>query len=100
MKNQITFCITGVDPNSRVKALEKAYEKWKTNPQPYVSECENPGKKLFIIITEPSRDTSVEHCISTAISDIKDGITEAGGSIWDGSHVWITRSPVIHDDEI
>ncbi|MCU0845782.1 MAG: hypothetical protein MUC76_12750 [Spirochaetes bacterium] len=87
---QIEFIVSGNSGKERADSLKLLYERWRENPLPQLED--NTGKKprIRVIITGPRRESSIEHAVRYALRELEDGIGEAGGTIWDGTHVQIT----------
>ena len=88
---KIEFIVSGDTGSERSEELKRLYRLWRDTgscPQPGIL-----GKSVAtrVIITNPARETSVEHSVRYACGELEDGIVEAGGTIWDGTHVQITR---------
>jgi len=90
MKKLIVFTIAGDTGADRAEALQVAYDEWQKNPQDSMPVIGTGSITMQVRVTGPTHDTSVEHAVSYAVSELKDGIGEAGGSIWDGTHVQLT----------
>ena len=88
----ITFVVQGDDGPKLAASLDRALEVWRVAPALRVEDPTPTGRfVLHVVITDPQRETSVEHGVSYARSEIEAGIGAAGGSIWDGTHVQIKR---------
>lgn len=89
-RTQITFVVQGDDGPDLADSLDRAHEAWRREHASRVEDPKCAGKfVLHVIVTDPTRETSVDHALSYARSEIKDSIGAAGGSIWDGTHVQI-----------
>lgn len=85
------FIVSGNSGDDLATELELLYKKWYINPSETTGKRRRKKLTLRIIITDITCETSVEHCIRYACSEIRDGIVSAGGTIWDGTHVQIMR---------
>lgn len=83
----IVSAVTGADRSQELRELFLLWQKTGTSPMVKSGN----GLTVRVIITNPQRKTSVAHCVSYASSELTDGIVEAGGTIWDSTHVQITQ---------
>ncbi len=90
-KTKVEFIVSGETAADRARELRKLFDQWQKTGSTHL-ENSGTGLTIRVIITEPARETSVAHCISYACGELEEGIVEAGGSIWDGTHVQITRT--------
>lgn len=89
--SKVEFIVSGETGADRSRKLRELFQLWqKTGASPMVQL--GTGLTVRVIITNPQRTTSVAHCISYACSELTDGIVEAGGTIWDGTHVQSTQT--------
>jgi hypothetical protein len=87
---RVVFVVRGDDGPARAESLDRVRAAWEAEPAAWVEDEAGSGLVLYVIVTEPRRSTSVDHALSYARGEIRDGIGEAGGSIWDRTHVQIT----------
>ena len=87
---RVEFTVSGESGKERAESLWRLYERWRENPLPLLHDTSSTGPRIRITITDPKRETSVEHAVMYARNELKDRIGEAGGFIWDGTHVQIT----------
>jgi hypothetical protein len=86
----VEFIVSGDSGHECSQALKKLYLKWLETGSALLG---SPGKgrvRVRVVITRPTRDTSVEHSMRYACGELEDEIIMAGGTIWDGTHVQIT----------
>ncbi|MBK8233284.1 MAG: hypothetical protein IPK72_22600 [Candidatus Eisenbacteria bacterium] len=95
---RIVFTLSGTDGPELARALERAFARWLASPTPEVEELDAPGDRIRVVITGPTRETSMAHAVSFARSELEAGICEAGGAIWDRTHVLITEGSVSEED--
>jgi hypothetical protein len=92
MSKKIQFFPSGNNSEEIAQDLENLLQQWLKKPEP---THKSPNKGIEVVrveISNPTRATSVEQCVSYACSEIRDGIRFAGGKIWDGTHVLIGAS--------
>jgi hypothetical protein len=92
MREQIVFVIRGDTPKARAESLDRAQAAWEVAGGAWAEDPQGNGLALFVIVTGPTQDTSVAHCLSCARNEIEDGIGEMGGTIWDRTHVQVTTT--------
>ncbi|GEM_PF-3775847 len=86
---QIEFIISGETSEELADELIIVYNKWRKNPGSLNGKNKKKRLTIRVCITGIRRETSIEHCIRYACGEIRDGIIQAGGTIWDGTHVQI-----------
>lgn len=87
--NKIEFIISGDSSEELADELILIYNNWRIYPCCLNKHQKNKRLTIRVRITGIMRETSVDHCIRYACGEIRDGIIEAGGTIWDGTHVQI-----------
>jgi hypothetical protein len=92
MPAQIVFVVRGDTPGARAESLDRAQARWEAEGGVRAEDPQGTGLALFVIVTGPTRDTSVGHALSCARSEIEDDIGEMGGTIWDRTHVQVTTT--------
>lgn len=90
--NRIVFVVSGEDGPARAESLDRVKTIWDKKLAAWIEEPGATGKRLYVIVTDPTRPTSVDSALRYARTEIRDGIGEAGGSISDRTHVQITMS--------
>jgi hypothetical protein len=88
-KRQIFITISGDDPKTRAEALRSLAPELLADTDRIDLSKSGHRVRLRVIITDPQRETSVRHALDYAASEVRDGIGEAGGTLWDGTHVQI-----------
>lgn len=90
----IEFVVSGDTGPERSEELKKLYLTWLETGGSQLGSPEKGRMRVRVIITGPTRPTSVDHSVRYACGELKDGIIGAGGTIWDGTHVQITAEPI------
>ena len=85
----IEFIVSGDTGHERSEALKKLYLKWLETGRALLESSGNGRVRVRVMITRPTRDTSVDHSVRYACGELEDDIIRAGGTIWDGTHVQI-----------
>lgn len=95
----VEFIVSGATGPERSAELKKLYQVWLETGGSRLESHDKGRMRVRVIITGPSRPTSVDHSVRYACGELKDGIIRAGGTIWDGTHVQITSDTAIQRDE-
>jgi hypothetical protein len=91
MELRYIFSVSGPSGRERAEALLRASELWQQSPRDCADLCGNEPP-VYIIVTNPTEPDSVERAVHYAADELRAGIVEAGGSLGDETHVWITRT--------
>lgn len=90
MSDRFVIVLSGDTASARAAALDHAARRMKAEGLRALDVSETSDKvKLRVTISSPASETSFDHGVAYARGEIADGIGEAGGSIWDRTHVQI-----------
>jgi hypothetical protein len=86
------FTVSGSSGAARADALRQLQARWR-DEWFYDYEAVQPGEPVVhVIITGASNAESIEQALGYAEQELRAGIGEAGGTLGNGAHVWITQT--------
>jgi hypothetical protein len=83
------FTACGPTGSARAEALLRAVWPWRYGGSPARQDA---GTTVYVIVTLAGRG-GIERAVDYAAEELRRGVSHAGGTLGDGTHVQITQTP-------